>query len=70
MKYNAPRLLIETRDVETFEAVKRRVQASAPIFVESRRRLMLSTGPLPPDKRRELEAMGAVIRAEVVYDPD
>jgi hypothetical protein len=70
MQYDAPRLLIETHDAEEFEAVKQRVQASAPIFVESRRRLTLSTGALPPDKQRELESMGAVIRAEVSYDLD
>jgi hypothetical protein len=70
MQHDAPRLLIETRDAEQFEAVKQRVRGSAPIFVESRRRLTLSTGVLPPEEQRALESMGAVIRPEASYDLD
>jgi len=67
---DAPRVRIKARDLAHLEEVRREVASEVPIYVESRQRLTLSTGPLPDAVQERLEELGATVRPELRYDLD
>jgi hypothetical protein len=64
------RFRVRARDADQLRRIRAKLEGKTAIFVESRKRLSLSTGAIPPDTRAEIEAEGAEVSPEVQYDLD
>jgi hypothetical protein len=57
-------------DAENFNVVRQLVKGTVPIYVESEKRLTLSTDELPQELRSRIEDSGATVTEEQQYDLD
>ena len=70
VEISAMRFKIKSIDAENLEAVRRLVKGAVPIYVDSEKRLTLSTGELSPELRSQIEDSGATVTEEQQYDLD
>ena len=64
------RFKIKSMNAENFTAVRQLVKGTVPIYVESEKRLTLSTGELSRELRSQIEDSGATVTEEQQYDLD
>jgi hypothetical protein len=66
----ANRYKIKAPDPQRYEEARRLVASRVPVFVESEKRRMLSTGELPADLLEELKSKGCEVVRDVQYEPE
>lgn len=64
----ATRYKIRAPDAETYEEMRRRVEARVRVFVASEKRRTLSTEELPRDLLEEVRRRGCEVTPEIQYD--
>lgn len=64
------RYKVKAPNEAVFETVKKRLAEKIPIFVESKKRLMLSVGDLPEAVISELEEEGSRVTVDHQYELD
>jgi hypothetical protein len=70
MPQSTQRYRVKARDPEHFEKIKQALAGKTAIYLESRKRLTMSTGAIPSATRAEIEAEGAQVSPEIQYDLD
>jgi len=70
MSQSTQRYRVKARDPAQFERIKKTLEGKTAIYLESRKRLTMSTGEIPSATRAEIEAEGAQVSPEIQYDLD
>ena len=70
MPHSTQRYRVKARDLKQFERIRKTLEGKTAIYLESRKRLTMSTGAIPSSTRAEIEAEGAQVSPEMQYDLD